>query len=338
MRFLKLSTTIGLSISLLLFNSCEEVINEINQCDFSYDKVLFVQGPPSQTQEISPNFARGSATGTFSSSDGDLALDPETGVIDVNASVPKEYTITFEGENTCETSIVIQEGEQECSLSYKTNFAVPGQIDFLVPEIDGSKASTDQGRFYAIPDGLAINETNGVIDVKNSESGVMYTIYYEFDDENTFCETELTIAGINYPDTFLPLENETLVSPVLVLNDGEIQEAPEGEYDPQGSARELGLEIDATTGQINAKETLRNIAEISGEFEPGFRQKYTVAYNIPGNQERELIDSSIEVEIIWYRNADQIPQELKDILEGRGIIVGKIEKRPPYILTVGDYE
>lgn len=321
--------------SLLLFNSCEEIVEQLETCKFQYSQLSYTKGPSSQVQEISPNFSQRSATGTFSSQPQGLEIDPDTGIIDVNASDPGEYTIIHDGENTsCETKILIQEGEQECSLSYGRSIVAPGEVDYLLARINDERVNT--GKFYATPAGLAISETNGAIDVVASESGINYSIYYESEDRNTFCQTSLTISGINYEDTRVDFTSEdALVAPVYV--EEEQQQAPQGVYDVNGQATELNLAINRETGVINLKETLSNIAlqEFEGDLQSGFTRKFTIAYRLP---EQEF-QSSIEVQIFWYPNEEDIPQDLLEVLAGKGVPVnGKVEKRPPYILTVGDYE
>lgn len=320
--------------SLLFLNSCEEIIQNLEPCDFNYGGLAFTKGPANQVQEITPNFSQRSGTGTFSSSPAGLEIDPETGVIDVNASDPGEYTITHEDETTCETSILIQEGEKECSLEYQQQIVAPGQVDFLLARVNGERANS--GKFYATPAGLAISDTNGSVDVGASESGIEYTVFYESEDGTTLCQTTLTISGINYEDTRIDFTSEeAIVAPVFVNE--EQQQAPAGTYDIDGAASELNLSINRETGEINLKETLQTIAgqEFDGDLPSGFTRKFTISYRLPAQE----FESSIEVQLFWYANEDDISDELLEILVGKGVpINGKIEKRPPYILTVGEYD
>ena len=328
------TTLFSLLLSLALFTSCEELVESLNECQFSYGPISFTQGPPSQTQEISPVFSEGEISGTFSSQPNGLVLNEETGIININESDPGEYTITHEGETTCETRILILEGIQECQLNYGTSIVAPGEVDFLLARVD--EKPTEGGKFYAIPDGLAISSTNGSIDVAASEAGIEYMVYYESEDGNTFCQTQITISGINYTDTKVDFDQEEgIINPVYV-EDGE-QQAPGGNYDLNGNAREENLSINPETGAIDLRATLQAIdeAEFGCELAPGFSRTFTISYVLP----EEEIASSIELQIFWYENVDQIPDDIVEVFEGKGIpINGKIEKRPPYILTVGDYE
>ena len=335
MKKTKLANLLVPLFSLLLFNACEEIVDTLEACDFHYGRLSYTKGPPSQEQEISPTFSQRSATGTFSSEPQGLDIDPQTGVIDVNASDPGEYTITHEGDNTnCDTKILILEGEQACNLSYGRSIVAPGEVDYLLARIDEERVNA--GKFYAIPAGLAISETNGSIDVIASESGIAYTVYYESEGGNTFCQTSITISGINYEDTRVDFTDEdALVAPVYV--EEEQQQAPQGLYDFNGQATELNLAINRETGVIDLKETLLNIArqEFEGDLPSGFTRKFTIDYRLP----QQEFESSIEVQIFWYPNAEDVPQDLLEVMVGKGVpINGKIEKRPPYILTVGDYE
>ncbi len=319
--------------SLLFLNSCEEIIQNLEPCDFNYGALAFTKGPANQVQEITPSFSQRSATGTFSSSPAGLVIDAETGVIDVNASDPGEYTITHEDETTCKTSILIQEGEKECSLVYQQQIVAPGQVDFLLARVNGERVNS--GKFYATPAGLAISDTNGSIDVRASESGIEYMVFYESEDKNTTCQTTLTISGINYEDTRIDFTNEVaIVAPFFVKE--EQQQAPVGIYDIDGAATELNLSINRETGEINLKETLQTISgqEFDGDLPSGFTRKFTISYRLPAQE----LESNIEVQLFWYANEDDIPDDLLELLVGKGVPTnGKIEKRPPYILTVGEY-
>lgn len=337
---MKKSTFAGLLFSLsslLLFNSCEEILPPPKSCAFDYDQLTFTQGG-GQPQEISPNFARRFTDGTFSSEPGGLAINDTTGVIDINASDPGEYRITFENENTsCQTFVLIQEGEEACSLSYGTNVVTPGEKKILVARVDGEPVS--DGKFYAEPAGLRLNATNGAIDVAASESGIKYTIYYKSADGNITCQTNLTISGINYQDTVLnfnTIDAEIVeVAPVYVDVENEELPAPEGRYFAVGD-NEQSLAINNANGSIDVKSTLRRIEEI--EFGGSRPDNINKLFRIQYELDQQDIVSSIEVQILWYPTLDDIPAEIKEILEGRGVIInGKVEKRPPYILTVGDY-
>lgn len=347
MKLLKLSALPVLILSLLIFNSCEEILNEVNICSFSYGALSFTKGPPNQTQEISPDFARGTITGQFTSSPTvGLALNQETGVIDVNASDPGEYTITHEGEISCETQIVILEGEQECELRYVykgevVNSVLQGEVDYLLARVNDSSEPVESGRFYATPAGLAISETNGAIDVAASESGIEYTIYYELREENVFCQTQVTIAGVNYEDQKVTLntEEEAIVSPQFIPDNFEGN-------DLIFSSPDESLEINEVDGSIDLIQTLINIdladnQELDRSFinleEIGFTRKFIINYQV-----RDFTQS-LEIQLFWFPDEEYQGNpdlaDLVEVFEGKGIPVnGKIEQRPPYILTIGDYE
>ena len=316
--------------------SCEEILDQVETCEFDYGDLSFTKGPPNQVQEIEPTFKLPDNEGKFSANLSGLDIDVGTGIIDVNASDPGEYTITFESEQqSCRTRILILEGEFECSLTYESDLVAPGELDFLLARVEGEVA--ENGNFYAIPSGLAISATNGSIDVSASESGVEYTIYYTSEDEKTSCQTKLNISGIDYPDIRVALDQpeEIIVSPVYV-EDGR-QAAPAGLYDVEGNASQQNLAINRENGAINTLESIRNIAEneFDNNLPNGFTRTFSIAYQLP----QQEIESEIEVQLFWYRSVDDIPDDLIEVFEGKGLVInGKLEKRPPYILTVGDYE
>jgi hypothetical protein len=342
-------TILALLLLIFTLSACDELCDceEIPQpCQFSYDGLSFVQ-TPGEEQIISPVFSQGTNMGAFESTPTGLSLNTETGAIDINASDPGEYTIRHtmdDGETTCETSILIQEPEvaiNECSLTYGRDVVLPGEASYLLARVD--EKAVESGKFYAIPAGLAISATNGSIDVAASEAGLKYTIYYESEDGNTLCQTELTIGGIDYEDTYIEFVDgePATITPLLVAEGN--QQGPLFFSSPD----EL-LALDVETGEVRLKETLSNIdlndnqeldQSIINFRELGFTRKFTINY---GPNPEEVLES-IEIQLFWFPNNEVLEDpDLADLIEtlaGKGVTInGKIEERPPYILTVGGYD
>lgn len=338
-------TILWIFLCVFLFASCDKLCDcddDPKPCLFSYGKVSFTP-TPGQEQIVNPTFTQGESDGTFSASPSGLDIDEESGAININNSEPdQEYTITYtlgDEKTTCSTSIYIGETEvKECALKYDTTMVTPGDIDFLLARID-EKAVTN-GKFYAIPAGLSINPSNGSIDVNASEAGIKYTIFYESGDGKIVCEAELMISGIDYIDTRVTFVEgeESFVNPIFDANPQ--QPAPEGFY----SSPDETLTIDPFTGEIALKQTLLNVdfadngeADISiiNFRETGFTRTYTINYTIGQSED----PSQLEVQIFWFANEEDIPEDLLEVFEGKQAFPenGKMEGKPPYILTSGSY-
>ena len=342
----RLLTNAGLLMSLLLsFSACDKLCDceEPSPCGFAYDQLIYTPNGGPGEQVASPSFESDQPAGTFSSQPEGLVIDSLSGKIDVNASAASEYMVAYtldDGETTCETVVVIAEGGvkvEECLFSYETEVIVPGQKDLLRPVFQ-DKAEID-GTFTAVPPGLDISFDEGIISVNTSASGQKYRILYTSNDRQTHCETELLISGIDYIDQIIDLEDELpdTASPILDANPQ--LEAPNGEYDVDGSARAQGLAIAPETGEIDVRETLRLVDELRSRredplIEEGEPLKFTFAYRIDnaGNQEQP-ITSTLQIVIYWFAN--EISPEIEELLRQKGKFpVNGREMSPPPMLAV----
>ncbi|MBF9141762.1 gliding motility-associated C-terminal domain-containing protein [Hymenobacter properus] len=112
------------------------------------------------------------AGGTFTSGAG-LVLDATTGAVNLTASTPGTYTVTYTIPNSCQavasTSITLVRAV--ASLAYPAS---------TYCRVGSSGAPTFQpagGTFTATPAGLALNASTGLIDIGNSTAGT-YTVSY----------------------------------------------------------------------------------------------------------------------------------------------------------------
>ena len=116
----------------------------------------------------------GSTGGTFSSSFG-LSLNPSNGFIDLSASTPGNYSITYTTSGTCPNSSsvnVIINGADSANFSY-SSFSYCSNGADVSPTISG----TSGGTFTSSPAGLSINSSSGQIDLSAS-SPAFYQITY----------------------------------------------------------------------------------------------------------------------------------------------------------------
>ncbi|WP_297868830.1 GEVED domain-containing protein, partial [uncultured Flavobacterium sp.] len=112
--------------------------------------------------------------GTFSGSEG-LSIDPVTGAIDVMATLPGTYTVTYTmlpttycEAQTASTTVVINQ-ELTSNFSYDAA-AYCTSATTITPTVTGTA-----GTFTASPSGLSINATTGAINLATSAAGE-YTI------------------------------------------------------------------------------------------------------------------------------------------------------------------
>ncbi|UOQ98902.1 gliding motility-associated C-terminal domain-containing protein [Hymenobacter sp. 5317J-9] len=110
------------------------------------------------------------AGGTFSSTTG-LVLNASTGDIDLGASAPGTYTVTYNLLNACQavgtTTVTLVRNTP--TLAYlATTFCRTGSTTITATPAGGTFSSTP---------GLAINPTTGVIDLVNSTAGTYLVTY-----------------------------------------------------------------------------------------------------------------------------------------------------------------
>ena len=350
----KLTTNlIALILLITLFSGCEYFCDCDDDgpepCTFSYEQAAYTPNGAPGDQLVSPVFEGEIPEGSFSSSPDGLAINPETGVIDVNASeFGKEYSVIFrieESEVVCETNIFIDEPDaQICDLNYETNVAVPGQIDLLEPKF-GESIELD-GTFTAIPPGLDINPSSGIISVNTSEAGVEYRIMYTSQDKNTTCETAMLVSGIDYLDVILDLEDNEPVFPILDAN--QEQQAPRGNYDPDRRARSEGLAIDPETGAIDVLQTLQQVNDLRQErdeepnenglfINDGEKLDFTFSYIIGNfNLDTDVVATQ-EVVIYWFE--EEISDEIRRLIEEKSQypINGREMSPPPVLAARGNF-
>ena len=143
-------------------------INAMDNASFNYGAAAYCVNASDPSPTIT-----GLAGGTFSSTAG-LSINTTTGQIDVSASTPGVYTVTYLTSGTCPNSstagvtinAIDNAGFNYSSATYCANAVDP------VPTITGLAGGT-----FSSSAGFSINASTGVIDVSASTSGA-YTITY----------------------------------------------------------------------------------------------------------------------------------------------------------------
>lgn len=340
MRILPLNLT-AVILLVFLFSSCKHICDceddGVEPCAFSYERVVYTPNGAPGDYLVTPIFEDEMPMGSFSATPEGLSIDPETGVIDMNASeYGKEYKVRFrikDSEVICETNIFIDEPEaQKCSFRYTEDGTVaPGEADFLTPTFaDGYQP---KGKFTAYPSGLDISPDKGIVNISASASGVQYFITYISDDMKTICQTTLLITGVDYPETIVNFaEGDSTIAPLF---NGSDQGPTVGNYEATPSDLVFETSQEGNTGVINVYETLLSVQSDEELFE-GFERDYTITYSL---DEQDIV-STVELRIYYYTSLEAVQElnpELLEAIQDRGQYTGngRIEKKPRYVIALG---
>ncbi|SRX52437.1 HYR domain-containing protein [Aequorivita sp. CIP111184] len=150
-------------------SSVNVTINAADDASFSYGAASYCANATDPTPTIS-----GLAGGTFTSVAG-LSINASTGAIDVSASTPGTYTVTYTTAGTCPNSSGVSvtiNALDDASFSYSAASYCVSAAD-PTPTITGLAG----GIFTSSPAGLSINASTGVIDVSASTPST-YTVTY----------------------------------------------------------------------------------------------------------------------------------------------------------------
>jgi gliding motility-associated-like protein len=167
------------------------------------EATLTINGLPtaSITYDGNPYCATGTASvtltgiagGTYSSTAG-LSINAATGAIDLEASTPSTYTVTYSFtdanscSNTTTTSVTIN-ALPTATIDYSGSpYCATGTASVTLIGIAGGT--------YSSTAGLSINSTSGEIDLETSTAGT-YTVTYSFTDANSCSNTASTNVTVN---------------------------------------------------------------------------------------------------------------------------------------------
>ncbi len=143
-------------------------ITALDDASFSYGSASYCVSAADPTPTIT-----GVSGGSFSSTSG-LSINASTGAIDVSASTPGTYTVTYTTGGTCSnssTASVSITALDDASFSY-------GSASYCVSAADPTPTITGvSGGSFSSTSGLSINASTGAIDVSASTPGT-YTVTY----------------------------------------------------------------------------------------------------------------------------------------------------------------
>ncbi|RYY93885.1 MAG: hypothetical protein EOO11_18955 [Chitinophagaceae bacterium] len=187
-------------------------------------------------------------------------------------------------------------------LSYGDSIVYLRSADYSISPNRGA------GQYSAFPDNLLIDPATGRITVRNigkageSQTGIRYRIRYQPAD-GPADSTYIVLGGINYLDRIYNFAaNDTLMQPLY--NGTPAGLLPPGAYGIQADSR---LAIDAATGVINLKESLRrgmfDLPAENGEWE-----EVTVRYKTRDGSNEAT--NSIDVALYYYNSMADIPSNV----------------------------
>jgi len=143
------------------------IITATDNASFTYGGATFCQNGSD------PSPTGGLPGGTWSSTTG-LSIHPTTGAIDVSASTPGNYSVTYTTNGPCPASNsmnIIITATDDASYSYNVTTSCQNGSD-LVTSITGLTGGT-----FTSTTGLTVNSTSGLVDVSASTAGT-YDVTY----------------------------------------------------------------------------------------------------------------------------------------------------------------
>ncbi len=215
--------------------SATVTINGLDDASFSYSAATYCAGDTDPTPTVT-----GLGGGTFSAGAG-LSINASTGAIDVSASTPGTYTVTYTTSGACPNSSSVSvtiNALDNASFSYSAATYCVSDSD-PTPTITGLGGGT-----FSAGAGLSINASTGAIDVSLSTPGTYTVTYTTVGACPNSASATVTINGLDDASfsysaaTYCP--NGSDPTPVITgLAGGSFTSSP------------VGLVINATTGEID---------------------------------------------------------------------------------------
>ena len=193
--------------------------------------------------------------GTFSAEPTGLMIDVNTGNIDLAASTPNTYAITYSFSdgicaNTTVTNITVDNNHQivTTSIVYLNSPSCGSGNAFVT--ITGQTGGT----FSATPTGLALNPLTGEVDLETSIPNT-YIVNYSFVENSTPSTVSTTLVVLPLPSATILLESKNLCENELGKATIEIADG-ESPYRTIWSLNSIVF----SDGFVNQEQTIENLA------------------------------------------------------------------------------
>jgi PKD repeat protein len=260
-------------------------VTDLDDASFAYSAASYCAAGADETPTIS-----GVAGGAFSSAPAGLSIDAGTGMVDLSASTPGNYTVTYTTAGSCanssDTNLSVTELD-DASFSYAAAAYCADEAN-QTPTISGVTG----GSFSSTPAGLSVDAGSGMVDLSASTPG-NYTVTYTTagscanSSDISLSVTDLDDASFAYSAASYCASGVNQTPTIAGVTGGEFSSAP------------AGLSIDAGTGEVN----------LSASTPGAYTVTYTTAGSCPNSSNQaitvtDLNDASFAYSAASYCAAD----------------------------------
>jgi len=208
--------------------------------------------------------------------------------------------------------------------------------------------SPGAGKYLSWPVGMVIDSVSGAIDVTASQTGLQYAVGFVKNGTTDTCLQTLVIGGASYEDSvYYIAEGQTNAFPYFEANPNLINTCATGNgcsFDVTGSAANIGVVVNTSTGVINLQKTLDGaLLGLGGAFgllpQNGSSVTATIYYKL--NDPSNYALQNIQVQLVYYDKASLINSgllstvllKLDNLLSGH-LIDNSANPRPPLVVIV----
>jgi hypothetical protein len=204
------------------------------------------------------------------------------------------------------------------------------------------------GKYLSWPVGMVIDSVSGAIDVTASQTGLQYAIGFVKNGTTDTCLQTLVIGGASYEDSvYYIAQGQTTAAPYFEANPNLINTCATGNgcsFDVTGSAANMGVVVNKTTGVIDLQKTLNGaLLGLGGAFGllPQNGSTVTVPIYYKLNDPSNYAMQNIQVQLVYYDKASLINSgllstvllKLDNLLSGH-LIDNSANPRPPLVVIV----
>jgi hypothetical protein len=208
--------------------------------------------------------------------------------------------------------------------------------------------SPGAGKYLSWPVGMVIDSVSGAIDVTASQTGLQYAVGFVKNGTTDTCLQTLVIGGASYEDSVYYLaQGQTNADPYFEANPNLINTCATGNgcsFDVTGSAANIGVVVNTSTGVINLQKTLNGtLLGLGGAFgllpQNGSTVTATIFYKL--NDPSNYALQNIQVQLVYYDQPSLINSgllstvllKLDNLLSGH-LIDNSANPRPPLVVIV----
>lgn len=221
-------------------------------------------------------------------------------------------------------------------------FTQPTSGDYVVNPVN----SPGQGKYYAWPVGLVLDQNTGAIDLTQSQTGMRYVLGFVKAGTTDTCLSSLIVGGAAYYDSVYVLaDGQTTSTPYFEANPYLPSPCANGgcTFDVNGAAAAKKVIVNTTTGVIDLQKTVNGsgLLGLGGAFgllpQNGSVITVPIYYklNDPSNQALQSI--SVQIEYLDSKSSigsgilSGILNQVNNLLSGN-IISNSANPRPPLII------